>query len=105
MIIKVHKRGNEVIVAACDDELLDKTFRGDGLKLHVSKRFYGEESCGEEELIAALRRCTSANLVGKMVIEAAVKAGFILEACVLYIGDVPHAQLYKMPPSACRPQA
>jgi len=101
----VHKHGNEIVVAACDDELLDKTFRGNGLKLHVSKRFYGEESCSEEELVTALRNSTSANLVGKMVIEAAVKRGFIEKECVIYIGEVPHAQLYKMPRIACSPKA
>jgi len=99
MILNVHRRGKATVVAACDDVLLDKTFRGGELKLHVSKRFFGEERCSEEELVAALRRCSSANLVGEEVVEAAVKAGFIESACVIYIGKVPHAQLYKVSPN------
>lgn len=98
MILNVHKRGRDIVVAACDDELLDKTFRGGELKLHVSKVFYGGETCCEEELLAALRRCTSANLVGEKVIAIAIEAGFIQRSCIIYIGEVPHAQLYKLPP-------
>lgn len=97
MILKVHRRGTDVVVAACDEILLETTIRGSELKLHVSKKFYGEEACDEEEFIAALRRCTTANLVGKEVVAIAVKAGFIDSGCVIYIGDVPHAQLYKVP--------
>jgi len=97
MILNVHKRGKDMVVAACDEPLLDKTIRGGELKMHISRKFYGEEVCSEEELIAALRRCTSANLVGKEVIAVAVKAGFIMEGCVIYVGKVPHAQLYRVP--------
>ena len=97
MILNVHKRGKDIVVAACDDALLDKTIRGGELKLHVSRKFYGEEACREEELVMALRRCTSANLVGEEVIAVAVKAGFVEEDCVMFIGKVPHAQLYRVP--------
>jgi len=96
MILTVHKRGKDIVVAACDEDILDKTFRGGELKLYVSKKFYGEETCNEKELVSALRSCTSANLVGKEVIEVAIRAGFIVEECIIYIGKVPHAQLYKV---------
>jgi len=96
MILNVHKRGKDVVVAACDDDLLEKTFRCGELKLHVSKRFYGEETCSEGELIAALRCCTSANLVGSAVVAVAIEAGLIRRDGILYIGEVPHAQLYRV---------
>ncbi len=96
MILNVHRRGKDIVVAACDEAILDKTFKGGELKIHVSRKFYGEETCSEKELVSALRSCTSANLVGEEVVEVAIKAGFIEEACVIYIGKVPHAQLYKV---------
>jgi|YelNatPaOPRAMG01_1025707.scaffolds.fasta_scaffold02451_25 hypothetical protein len=96
MILKVYRRGKEVVVAACDEDLLDKTFRCGELRLHVSSSFYGTECCSEEELIAALRACTTANLVGKKTIDIAVRAGFIRREGIINIGDVPHAQLYKI---------
>ncbi len=97
MILRVHKCGKDIVVAACDDELLDKTIRCGELRIHVSKKFYGEEVGSEEELVAALRICTSANLVGDEAVGAATKAGFIQKGGVMKIGDVPHAQLYKIP--------
>jgi len=96
MILCVHKRGNNIIVAACDDNLLGKTFKCGELKIHVSEKFYGEETCEENELIAALRRCTSANLIGKKTIDIAIKAGFINPEGVIMIGKVPHAQMYRI---------
>jgi len=96
MILRVYKRGKEIVVAACDEDVIDKTFKCGELRLHVSKNFFGEEICGEDELIAALRRCTSANLVGKITIEIAIKAGFVNPEGVIKIGDVPHAQVYRI---------
>lgn len=63
---------------------------------YTSKGFYGEETGTEQELISALRCCTTANLVGKETIETAVKAGFINQDGVIHIGDVPHAQLFRI---------
>ncbi|MDH4122552.1 MAG: DUF424 family protein [Thermoplasmata archaeon] len=96
MILRVYKRGKDVVVAACDEELLNKTFKCGELRLHVSKNFYGEEICEEDDLIAALKFCTSANLVGSRTIDIAIKAGFIKPEGIIRIGDIPHAQLYRI---------
>ncbi len=96
MILKVHRRGKDVVVAACDEELLDRTIKCGELKLHISRNFYGTEICNEEEFLAALRLCTSANLIGKKTIDIAMKAGFIRIEGVMDIDGIPHAQLYKI---------
>lgn len=96
MIIRVHKRGKDIVVAACDEDLLDKTFKCGEMRIHVSSKFYGDEGGEEADLVSALRHCTSANLVGRETIEAAIKAGFIKREGVINIGDVPHAQLYRV---------
>ncbi|MCK4443422.1 MAG: DUF424 family protein [Thermoplasmata archaeon] len=91
--MKVYRQSGEVVVAACDAELLGETFEEGEMILKVTS-FYDGFACSEEELVVNLRAATSANLVGKKVIKAAVKAGFIDEGCVIKIGGVPHAQLY-----------
>jgi hypothetical protein len=96
MIIRVHRRGKDIVVAACDEDTLDKTFRRGDLRIHVSKKFYGDEAGAEEDLIAALRACTSANLVGSETVGIAIRAGFVQRDGVMQIGGVPHAQLYKI---------
>lgn len=96
MNIRIFKRGKEVVLAACDQDLLGKTLRSGEIKLHVSKKFYGEEPGDREALIAGLQRCTTANLVGERTISIAVDAGFIDEEGIIMIEGVPHAQLFKM---------
>ncbi len=91
--MKVYSRGVEVLVAACDTELLGKTFREGELKLHVSS-FYDGDEVGEEEFVQQLRQATIGNLVGRSTVDAAKRAGLVQEDGVLWIDGVPHAQLF-----------
>ncbi len=93
--MKVYQQSGQVVVAACDAELIGQTFKEGEMILKVTS-FYDGFSCSEEELVVNLRAATSANLVGKRVIRAAVSAGFIDKDCVIRIGGVPHAQLYRI---------
>jgi len=94
--VKVYRKGPEVLVAACDSNLLGKTFRSGGLKLHISEGFYDGESADEEMLVNRLEMATVANLAGKLTVGIAVRRGFVDEACVMVIGGVPHAQMARM---------
>jgi hypothetical protein len=94
--VKVRTCGREVLVAACDQDLLGQTFRSEKLKIHVSRDFYEGQTCDEEILVERLRMATIANLVGRRTVDAAIRHGFIDPECVLLIGDVPHAQMARM---------
>ena len=94
--IKVHSRGSELLVAACDSDLLGKTFRSGKLRIHVSREFYHAEECDEETLVSRLEIATVANLVGELVVDVAVAHGLVDRECVLDIGGVPHAQMTRM---------
>lgn len=94
--VKVHQRGNELLVAACDTDILGRTFKGNGLRLHVSESFYGGERLDEDGLVSRLQFATIANLVGRRTVEVAVKRGFVDPECVLVIDGVPHAQMARM---------
>jgi len=94
--VKVYRQGRETLVAACDAEIIGKTFRSKDLKITVSEGFYKGDSGDEEMLVNRLEMATVANLVGRKTIEVAVKHGFVDPACVLLIGEVPHAQMTRM---------
>ena len=94
--VKVYRQGRETLVAACDAEIIGKTFRSKDLKITVSEGFYKGDSGDEEMLVNRLEMATVANLVGRKTIEVAVKHGFVDPACVLLIGEVPHAQIARM---------
>lgn len=94
--LKVHRSGKEVLVAASDADLVGRTFRENGLKITVHPSFYSDVDADEERLLAALRTCTVANLVGENVVRFAIENGFVDKLSVLRIEGVPHAQLAVM---------
>ena len=94
--MKVHRRGTEVLVAACDERLLGQTLRAGVLRLHVSE-FYDGDAMTAEEFIVQLRLATIGNFVGRETVAAAQRAGFVGDGGVLMIGGEPHAQMVTMP--------
>ncbi len=91
--IKIHKIGGEVILAACDKELLGKKFRQGIVVLYVKESFYKGELVDEEGLKAAMKFATIMNLVGERCVKIALEEGYIDEDLILYVEGVPHAQM------------
>ena len=96
ILCKIHVHDNDRILAACDPEILGKTFRGEGVKIKVSEIFYGGELVSEEAFIERTRSVTIMNLVGNKVVEKAVREGLVSEKSVMIIGEVKHAQVVIM---------
>ncbi|MFQ5909854.1 MAG: DUF424 domain-containing protein [Thermoplasmata archaeon] len=93
--VKIYRKGVEVLLAACDSDILGKTFRDGELRIECSSFYEGEE-VSVEVFLQRLREVTIANLVGKETVQAAIDGGFVDETCVIWIGDVPHAQMVVM---------
>jgi len=96
ILCKIHTHDNERILAACDQEILGMTFRGDGIKIKVSEIFYGGEPVSEDAFVERTRSVTIMNLVGNRVVGRAVKEGLVSEESVMIIGEVKHAQVVIM---------
>lgn len=94
--IKIYKQGNDILIGACDKELIGKKFKEGKLQILVSKEFYGGREISIQSLIQYLKEATIANLVGKNTVECAIKIGLIDPNCVLKIQGIPHAQMVKM---------
>ena len=93
---KEYKSGKtELLIAACDSNLLGKTFRDPekGFKLEVSKDFYGGREISAEEFAKKLKAAAIANLVGEKTVNKAIELGLVLESSVLKIEGVPHVQV------------
>lgn len=93
--IKIHRSGGEVLVAACDHELLDQEFREGKKRLRVSRHFYLGEEGDEDMLSNRIQNATIVNLVGCRCIQAARDAGMTC-AEVITIDGVPHAQIVRL---------
>jgi hypothetical protein len=94
--MKVYKIDNEVLVAVCDEKYLGKEFSDDNAQLKVSDKFYGRTPATCAEVTAALQDATIANLVGEESVACAVDAGVIEADHIIYIAEVPHAQMISM---------
>ncbi len=86
------QQSGQLLVAACDPELLDQDYQEGDIHLSVPSAFYDGERVDEAGLLALLKMCTIANLVGAKTIQIAVSLGLIEQANVGTVDGVPHAQ-------------
>jgi hypothetical protein len=94
--VKLHRTGSDLLVAACDRELIGRTLREGELRLEVRKSFYSAEDGDEEMLLNRLSLATMANLVGERTVGIAIEHDYVCEESVMVIEGVPHAQMVKM---------
>ncbi len=93
--INTIKQGRHVIVAACDAELLDKSLQYGKIKFIVRKDFYGGSRVFLEEAIEIMKIGTIINLVGKQIVNGALKQGLVHPNAVINIAGVPHVQIMR----------
>jgi|TARA_Y100000310_G_scaffold341752_1_gene441932 hypothetical protein len=95
--IKIQKSlEGTVVLAACDKELLGKTFEEGELHIHVNEGYYGGEIILLEQLEEKLKNCHIANLVGERVVGKAKELGYIEDAHIIKIQGTPHAQYFSL---------
>ncbi len=94
--IRKYSTQGEILLAACDDTILGKTFCEGELQLAVSESFYGGEKVSKENFIELIKNATIVNLVGEEVIKIAMDLGLIGPDGIIEIEGVPHAQIAKM---------
>lgn len=91
--VKVVRQGRDTLVAVCDAEILGKTLEGGRVPFTVSERFYKGALCDLAEALEAMGKASIVNIVGKRIVEAAMECNLVQEAGIIYLGDVPHAQI------------
>ncbi len=87
------RQNRDTLVAVCDAELLGCTLEGGRVPFEVSERFYGGSLSSLEEALEAMKKASICNIVGKKIVEAAIGKKMIQKTAIIYIGDIPHAQI------------
>jgi len=97
-VMRVHRVRSEVVVAACDAELVGRELPvgESGRTVTISGQFYGERRVSREELVWALQRATVANLLGARVLRLAQEEGLVAPDGTGTLGGVPHAEIFAM---------
>jgi len=93
---KVFQTKYEMVVAICDEELLDKKIGTKNLRIKISKSFYGGMQIDEKIALKLMKKATVGNLIGKNIVSLAEKNGFIIKENVIVIDGTPHAQFVKI---------
>ncbi|MBN2251447.1 MAG: DUF424 family protein [Candidatus Altiarchaeota archaeon] len=94
--LKVYRSGGEVLVAACDREVLGGVYSEGSLRFEVGRSFYCGELVCLEELSRALSVASIANLAGEKVVGLAVSLVYVDEENVRCIGGLKHAQFVSL---------
>lgn len=90
---KIHEHQGEKLVAACDREIMGKTFSEGEIQFKIDEKFYGTELIKIKDFISILENSTAANLMGKRTVNAAIDHGFVDKDCVIGIAGIKHAQI------------
>ncbi len=90
---RIHKHGDERLLAACDEELLGRTFSEGVVKVTISENFYGMDTMTEETLGERMGSVTIMNLFGERTISVGIEKGFVTPENVLIVAGIKHAQV------------
>jgi len=90
------KYGKDVLVVACDAEILGMSFQSGSLKITVSREFYGGMLLDSEGALEYLKSASIGNIIGVNIVKLALDAGLIHKDAVVFIGGQPHAQFIRM---------
>ena len=90
---KIFNQGSNTLLAISDAGIIGKTIGTKEIELTVSKEFYSEKSCDEKDIPRLVSSATIVNAIGKEIISLLLKNGFINDKNILYVGEVPHAQI------------
>jgi len=93
MYIKINQSNDAVVVALCDEYLINKTFEEGQLQLKVTEIFYKGEKKSEEEIIKILKGSNNINIVGEESIRFALDNNLINKDSIIRIANIPHAQV------------
>jgi len=93
---KLFSTKNELVVAICDEDLIEKEIKSKKIKIKISKNFYGDRLVDDKVALRLMNRATICNLIGKKIVEIAEKNGFIAVENIILINGIPHAQFVKI---------
>ena len=91
MFVKIHNSHGKNLLAVCDENLLGRELLEGDVCFLVDEHFYQGETKDEKEVLELLLKFTNFNIVGREVVDIALKHKLISEEDVIYLEGVPHA--------------
>lgn len=82
------------MVAACDVELLGRSFKEGKKRLKINEEFYKGNEVTYGKVKEEVEAAQIANLVGNALISKLVEEGYLAESEVKRVNGVPHSQIF-----------
>lgn len=95
-LLKFHESSSGRIVALSDADVLGKKFFENDLVLDVDADFFGGEKVRADEILAAVKGASNANIIGNDVVSLLVENGVIAPTGVKTVGGVMYAHIYRL---------
>ncbi|KXS45016.1 DUF424 family protein [Methanolobus zinderi] len=96
MYLKIHRSGDNVIVALCDRELIGKTLKEGDISITISEDFYKGDLVSEDRVRDTLAGAGNINIFGERSVSCAIECGVVDKDCVRFIDGVAHAQVFRI---------
>jgi len=87
---RVHKTRQEILLAACDSELLEDE------AMELSRGFYHEETIDGNRLLELFEECTTSNLLGSRTVEALLEKYPRYKEAVVELKGSPHLLTFEL---------
>lgn len=96
IVMRVHRTGGELLVAACDEELLGRELKIGAGRQVISSRFYGSTRVDPPLLLQNLTFASIANLLGERTVRLAVEGKIVSQEATGRLGGIPHAEIVRL---------
>tara|TARA_Y100000310_G_scaffold52238_1_gene48037 strand:+ start:4214 stop:4507 length:294 start_codon:yes stop_codon:yes gene_type:complete len=93
MLTKIHKKGDQTILAICDTDLLGKRIEENKVVLDLEGDFYRGEEKDINMIMDMMRNVDMVNMVGEKSIALGQKEGILDKEDIKVVQGVPHAQV------------
>ena len=94
--VKVSNYEGNAMLNICDVDLLGRDIAQDGLYMHISKGYYGQNLVDREEAARLLRGSSIINMVGRQTVDLSLELGIGSVDGVRTISGVPFLIVFKM---------
>lgn len=93
VFVRIYEFEEETIIVACDPEVLGRVLvdLSRKIRFYVDPNYFRGDLRDLQYFVDLLKTASNATLVGKKVVEAALKAGYIHPDAILHVEDVPIA--------------
>jgi len=87
---KLHESHAGYLLAACDKSVCGKNLKGK-TEFFVNPRFYKDKEATEAKMKGLFKACSSANLIGKNIVQLATDLGLVDKENIKTFDDIPFA--------------